>query len=123
MATESTFRAPLIKNMRGMGAEILSIVGSKMQGDGWPDIHIDHIHWSGWIEFKGVKTLVKPHQTQKMKDLVAAGAKVYIARAPDKIYDHEEVLMCYFKPPLLLPTLIVLENSVNVEDYSNDKNT
>lgn len=77
---ETKLASRLIKCWRQMGAEVLNIQGggrieSKQgklyspQNFGWPDIFLAHRNWSGFIEFKGAKTVLQAHQARIIKTI------------------------------------------------------
>jgi hypothetical protein len=69
------------------GAMIFPIVASKMQPPGWPDRIVVHKGWTGFIEFKGESTAVRPVQVVVMRNLRKRGKIVYLAREPGILYD------------------------------------
>ena len=64
MLTETTLRKPFIRALKMYGGDVTPYVGSKMGREGTSDIWLAHKKWSGWIEFKGPKTPLKPLQKQ-----------------------------------------------------------
>lgn len=46
---------------------------------GWPDLHFPFIHT--WIELKGLKTPLKPHQIEIIDKLRLCGDHVHVVRA------------------------------------------
>lgn len=77
--TETQLTARLVKAWRKMNADVLNITGSAFQSPGWPDICIRHSIWSGFIEFKGEKTVLQKHQARIIKRL-KEGFNVVIVR-------------------------------------------
>jgi len=69
MQTETKLTARLVKSFREMGAEVLNVHGNAQQAIGWPDCFVCSKLWSGWIEFKGPKTRLEPHQAHIIKAL------------------------------------------------------
>jgi len=52
----------------GQGAA--SLRGGVVAGaSGWPDRWIGHCLWSGWLEFKGLKTVIEPLQTKRIQEV------------------------------------------------------
>jgi hypothetical protein len=77
----------ICKELEAQGAMIFPIVASRMQPPGWPDRIIVHKNWTGFIEFKGESTAIRPVQVVVMRNLRKRGKIVYLAREPGILYD------------------------------------
>lgn len=117
--SETAYRKFLIPELEGCTAEVFSIVGSKMQKNGYPDIIVDHPYYHGYVEFKGHDTVLEIHQYQRIKLLLATGANVLIVRAPNRVEDEEGNLLLTFPLDLGNPgihLLIALHNCAQRHD-------
>ena len=68
------------------GALCFAIVGSEMQGRGWPDRFISHpILGEGgvWIEFKAMKGKLAPIQRARLEKLLATKCRAVVGRFVD----------------------------------------
>lgn len=87
MQTETKLTARLVKAWREMGIEVLNIHGSAQQAPGWPDVFVCGKVWSCWIEFKGPKTVIQPHQKRIIKAL-GRTEQVWVVRFKHQIDDQ-----------------------------------
>jgi hypothetical protein len=85
---ENEFARIVTKALRQCNAEVLSIVGNKMQAPAWPDIFVAHRYWVGFIEFKGVETVLRRDQRIKIGKLTDKGVNVFVVRCPEFIEDE-----------------------------------
>lgn len=69
MPTECEWTRGIVKEMRACGAMVFACVAQKMQEPGWPDRFVCHPWWTGWIEFKGLKTPVSTKQRIVIREL------------------------------------------------------
>lgn len=88
MIYERVFARELRTILRECDAEILPIVGNKMQPGAWPDLYIAHIFYNGWIEFKAEDTLLRPDQVKKISRLKEREVPAYVVRVPNIIEDE-----------------------------------
>lgn len=87
---ESKWTAKVVKEAREIGTLVFAIVGSEMQEPGWPDRHFTHRRWSGFLEFKGKVTRVKPKQAIIIRELNRRKpGSAYIVRWPGLVQDHD----------------------------------
>ncbi len=109
--TENEWAKTIVKMLRRCNALVLNTHGEQYQQPGWPDLYIAHSFYCGWIELKGVKTLLEPHQKKILKGLSARGVPAYIARYPNLIQNYEGVLLYKFESTglALLQTLQRIE--------------
>ena len=63
-----------------------------MQPAGWPDRLVVSCEWIGLLEFKGVKTAVRPLQRVIIRELRKRGPYAFIAREPGELWDDEVLL-------------------------------
>lgn len=77
---ETDLTRELCKMLERAGAVVFACVGAGFQGRGWPDRHIDHKLWSGWIEFKKDQGALRPMQRVKLESIWKAGGSALIAR-------------------------------------------
>ena len=76
---ETAISAKLVHSLRhDYKAKILKLHGHAMQEPGWPDLYIAHPKFVGWIETKGVNTLVKTIQRTVMEELAMCNVDVFI---------------------------------------------
>ena len=106
---ETDFAKKITRNLRDCNALVLSVVGNRMQQNSWPDIYVAHVYWSGWIEFKGLKTKLRKDQKVLIEGLQIRGANAVIVRAPDKIEDAAGALLSRFDPKFPVNLLRVLQ--------------
>ena len=90
MDNETKLTAKLVKSWRQMGAEVLNITGGGRlqtnegksfvaQSPGWPDCFLCHRIWSGFIEFKGPKTVLQKHQ-ERIIHTLGLTTNVFVVR-------------------------------------------
>ena len=86
---ETTYRKKLCKELRGLGALILPIVGSTNQFAGVPDFYMSHAKWQGFIEMKGEFTTLRAIQIKVMSDLIKTGTSCYVVRYPNQLQTYK----------------------------------
>ena len=107
---ENVFAKKITKNIRDCNGLVLSVVGSRMQENSWPDIYVAHKYWTGWIEFKGEKTRLRKDQALKLEQLCERGVQTYVVRYPNRIESYTGNLMCKFNPSDPVSLLRVLRS-------------
>ena len=95
---ETDFAKKITKNIRDCNGLVLSVVGNRMQQNSWPDIYVAHRYWTGWIEFKGLKTMLRKDQAKLLEGLRERYIEAYVVRAPNMIEDHNGNLLELFDP-------------------------
>ena len=93
---ENEFASKLTRALRKCNAEVLSVVGNRMQASAWPDIYVAHTYWTGWIEFKGEKTLLRNDQKIMIERLIARNVYAFVVRYPNRIQNSKEILLSTF---------------------------
>jgi hypothetical protein len=83
----------ICNEMKACNALVFACVGGPMQEPGWPDRYVHHTYWSGWLEFKGVRTTVKLKQKIILRKLGRCG---YVARQPNRIETADGKLVALF---------------------------
>jgi hypothetical protein len=91
VATETTLRKKVCSILRDRGSLIIPYVGSTMGAKGTPDIFLADKNWSGWIEFKGPTTKIKPIQWQFIQDLRKRKVKAVVMRLFEGHFILDEV--------------------------------
>lgn len=66
---EREWRGKICQQMRECNAMVFAIVPSIYMEPGWPDVHVHHAYWRGWIEFKGAETLLTEKQRVVIREL------------------------------------------------------
>lgn len=64
---EMLYTRRICKGLTKLGAIVIPYVGSTRQPIGYPDRHVIHRLWIGWIEFKSVKGRLRPAQKIRMR--------------------------------------------------------
>lgn len=59
---------------------VFNVHGHAMQQSGWPDLHIVHREWTGWMELKMRSAKLRASQEKICKALVARGVPVVVGR-------------------------------------------
>lgn len=77
---ESKKTRELCAELVAQGAKIFACVASLMQTSGWPDRYISHIKWSGWLEMKDEKTVLRTNQKIVIRDLRKRHTPVAVLR-------------------------------------------
>lgn len=80
MQSETKLTSRLVRGGRTARAMILNVHGHKMQTPGWPDLYIAHKLWTGFLEMKGPRTKIEPHQQQIIGGLKERNVSVYVVR-------------------------------------------
>lgn len=115
--TESEWTRRICNGLKECGAVVFALVGSRMQAPGWPDRWVGHTVWSGWLEFKGLDTELRPLQAKIISDINArwpGGA--YVVRQGITIEDaHGNVLATVRDRPASL-LLALFELKLNVPE-------
>jgi hypothetical protein len=108
MVSETQYTQRLVKEWRGLGAEVLNKLGNAWEGTGWPDLLVGSWHYSGWVEVKNEKDNWKRQET-RIKGLVRNRIPVFGLRVPSmKLY------WFVLEEGILVPELVgVLEKGVN----------
>lgn len=104
---ESSLTKSLCKTLTGQGALIFAIVGGPIQETGWPDRHISHLKWTGWLEFK-LRTHLSLKQKIIIRELNRRGDSAFMVRFVGRelsICDHDENEIRRTTPQELLNTL------------------
>lgn len=95
---ESEYTRIICNEIKDYGGIVIPYVASNMNAIGIPDRLVIHrLVGIILIEFKGLKTKLKPHQAYKIKEinrLVHNGA--FIVRAPDTIRDGNDQCKAIF---------------------------
>lgn len=87
---ESQFQALLVRQLREAGALVLNLIPDERMGKNWPDIHVVHRRWSGWIELKsGMHRAVTPGQKQMVLRLIDRDMNAFILRLENKRISEE----------------------------------
>lgn len=95
--TESKWTRKICCEMEECNAIVTAMVASMMQQPGIPDRHVCHAHWGGWLEFKGERTRLTDVQKIFVREQNRRRpGTAFVVRAPDRIEDHEGVLVSYF---------------------------
>lgn len=69
----------ITRKLISKGALIFACVASEKQS-GWPDRYVSHRRWHGWIEFKGVDTVLQDNQKYIIEQLLLRNENVVIIR-------------------------------------------
>lgn len=85
---ESDWQSYLIRELRNCNAVVFNIQPNKYTSRGAPDIYVAHRKWCGWLELKGKKTRVEPHQIHTIIKLNERKSYTYILRYPGLILDE-----------------------------------
>jgi len=80
MVTEGKFQAKIYRACRDIGAVVYNIHPDIYMVSAMPDCFVAHPIWSGWLEVKGWKTVVKPLQIIKLKKLLRCEVAAYLLR-------------------------------------------
>lgn len=64
---ESPWTRKISDQLRGCAALVFAVVGGQRQESGWPDRHVLHPRWWGWLEFKADHTRVSTLQSIVIK--------------------------------------------------------
>ena len=80
MATETEFRKPFVAALRKCGASVVPYVGSTMGFSGVADVFVAHLHWHGWVEFKGPNTPLSKLQEIFLADMRARNVHAHCVR-------------------------------------------
>lgn len=102
---ESKFTKVICDALKKRNALVFAIVAGKRQEPGWPDRYVAHTLWSGWLEFKGPKTVVTDLQRYRLRELVARGVEAWVLREPDIIENHSGIRVTEFEVMDLLEVL------------------
>jgi hypothetical protein len=70
---ESEFNRDLSRRLESLGAVVMSVVGSEMQGSGWPDRYVAHVKFHGWFEGKKDDRQLTALQREKIRELCLRG--------------------------------------------------
>lgn len=90
MAKEIAWTAQVVNDLRKCNAEVLPIVASKYVS-GWPDRHITHRLWSGFLEMKDDTTKLRPDQRQVLRRLRQTNpAHAFVCRRGDMFCTLED---------------------------------
>lgn len=117
---ESVWKKGILEDMERCNTMVFHIVASLMQEPGWPDEHVTHRYWQGFIEFKGEKTRLEKKQEIIIRELnKRQPMSAVIARYPDRIENHKGELIAHFDGTgrgliLKLKELMDLENCPDV---------
>ena len=95
---ENKFAAKITANLRKCNALVLSVVGSRMQQNSWPDAYVAHRYWTGWIEFKGENTVLRKDQAILIEELWTRGVEAYVVRYPYYIESYKGEQLGTFDP-------------------------
>ena len=80
---ESAWTKKICTEIEVAGGWVIPYVASRQNKAGTPDRHITHRLWTGWLEFKGLKTPVKPLQVYTLEQLNARSAgSAFVVRFP-----------------------------------------
>ncbi len=77
---ESEFQGKLVRMLEKRGAMVLNVHGHMMQKAGYPDLHVAHWKFTGWIELKRDSGKVKTIQRVIVNDLRARGVIAFVLR-------------------------------------------
>lgn len=83
--SERTHRRRIVAQLKAKGAIVLPFVGGRESVIGSPDCIISHWAWSGYVEFKGAKTVTQPHQRKMHNELRRRGDECIICREGKKL--------------------------------------
>lgn len=87
--SESKFRRKWCKELKTLGAVIIPYVANTRGLAGTPDLYLSHRRWRGWLEIKGVHTVLTDLQRQVAFELIHTGTMYYILRAPNLLQNVE----------------------------------
>jgi hypothetical protein len=93
---EADFALHIRNELKKCNAQIFAIVGFQMQQAAWPDLHISHPYYCGFVEFKNHDTILRHDQKVQIRLLIEAGDNAYVVRAPNKIEDEKGNLLGQF---------------------------
>ena len=88
---ETTWTKKICDQITALGGWVIPYVASKKNKAGTPDRHITHRLWTGWLEFKGLKTPVEPLQARTLWQLNERSEySAFIVRFPGLIQTLKE---------------------------------
>lgn len=91
-STETKLRKPIIEALQKCGGLVVPYVGSVMNQNGTADIFLAHVAWSGWIEFKGPHTDIKPLQERFRQQMNLREVRAIIMRLyPGNLFSLDDV--------------------------------
>jgi hypothetical protein len=123
---ESAWTKQICTEIEVAGGWVIPYVASRQNRAGTPDRQITHRLWAGWLEFKGLKTPVKPLQVHTLQQLNArAAGSAFVVRFPGIIQtvirapgikSVDRIDLVHFKTGLdLLNMLKILKEEVYYE--------
>lgn len=87
---ESKFTKRITEELRRCNAVVCVIHQSTFSTPGTPDRYVCHAWWHGMLEFKGEKTMLKPHQRRMIKQLnMRRRNSALVVRAPGTLEDEQ----------------------------------
>lgn len=75
---ETAFTKWVCQCLEKAGAEIMPIVGSQMQGSGWPDRYVSHVDLDFWFEAKRDSNTLRTNQKIKIQRFNSLGTPAMI---------------------------------------------
>lgn len=114
---ENEWTRKICKELEQHNAIVFALVGSEMQTVGIPDRYICHSRWQGWLEFKGVNTVLSTIQRKRINDLNARQPGLaYVIRYPGNIESSNGIQLAVFHNVAEL-----LDALVELTDYYKGK--